>query len=413
MNMTSRMLLLSVLVLVAGCSSSSNPVAPVSVPPLSSLTLTPKADTLTVGGTAAFTATALDTLGQPYAGGGLLWSTSDAGVFTVTSAGVVTARGEGTATLAVSGGGRRDTALVLVYPHASGWFAQTSNASESLEGVFFDPAGRLGWVVGGGGVVLNTTDAGETWSRRMPTTFDLNAVWFTSALEGWAVGKSGTVLHTLDGGTSWSRSISTNTSSELRGVTFAARDTGWAVGGGGLVLWTTDRGAHWQKSFAGTGSALNEVRFSGPDGWAVGDGGVVAGSHDRGLTWFVVQPAITTQTLRGLWRSGPDSTVAVGLQGVVASTVVTPDSTTWVLGPNVGFEFNLDGVCFPTLDVGYAAGWNVAGGTVLRSDDGGWTWRAQDVSSQFHLKAVYFVDGLRGWAVGENGTIRHTVSGGD
>ncbi len=395
---------------VAGCGGATKPIAPTPIPPLSSLTLSPHADTLTVGDSRAFTATALDTLGQPYVGS-LSWSSGDTGVFTVSPGGLVTARGEGAATLRVSGGGRSDSALVVVFPAAGGWVAQTSNASEDLQGVFFDPGGRLGWAVGSGGVVLSTADAGVTWTRRTPTTFDLRGVWFTSAAEGWAVGLAGTVLHTLNGGGSWTRLTNTGTSEELHGVWFASRDTGWVVGGNGFTMATTDRGASWSRVYIG-GRTLNAVRFAGANGWAVGEGGVVAGSHDGGATWFVVQPSVTTQALRGLWRLDADRAVAVGLQGAVARSLAGPDSVGWTLA-NAGASYQLESVCFPSAAAGFAAGWNGSGGVVLRSDDAGANWMPQVVASQFKLKAVHFVDDRRGWAVGENGTIRHTATGGE
>jgi photosystem II stability/assembly factor-like uncharacterized protein len=405
-----RLVLLCGLLTLAGCSTSKNPLTPVVVPPLSALTVSPDADTLEVGATATFVATATDTAGHPYTGG-LHWNSSDTGVFTVTSAGVVTARGEGLATLTVSGGGRSATAGVLVFPVATGWVAQTSNALEDLEGVFFDAAGRRGWVVGHGGVVLATTDAGSAWTRRTPTSFDLNAVWFTGALDGWAVGAAGTVLHTDDGGTTWTRLTSVGSSESLRGVFFATPDTGWAVGASGLVLSTVDGGATWRRSFAG-GTTLNEVRFVGPNGWAVGEGGIIVGSHDAGQSWYIVQPSVTTQPLRGLWSPAAGHAVAVGLAGAVAATAASADSVAWALG-TAGASEQLEGVCFPTTLVGFAAGWNAAGGRLLRSDDGGATWASQVVNSQFKLKAVFFLDARRGWAVGENGVIRHTASGGE
>ena len=60
---------------------------------------------------------------------------------------------------------------------------------------------------------------------------------------------------------------------------------------------------------------------------------------------------------------------------------------------------------------GYAVGINGVG-TVIRTEDGGQTWSQQSPNAQFRLNAVYFVDGLRGWVVGDNGTIRHTARGG-
>jgi len=60
---------------------------------------------------------------------------------------------------------------------------------------------------------------------------------------------------------------------------------------------------------------------------------------------------------------------------------------------------------------GFAVGANVAG-AVLRSDDGGASWDAQAANTAAHLNDVFFLDFGRGWAVGDNGTIIHTVTGG-
>jgi photosystem II stability/assembly factor-like uncharacterized protein len=49
----------------------------------------------------------------------------------------------------------------------------------------------------------------------------------------------------------------------------------------------------------------------------------------------------------------------------------------------------------------------------MATTDGGATpWTTQAVSSLYPLNAVWFVDGMRGWAVGNNGSIVHTVTGG-
>lgn len=415
MNLTLTRLtpLLGLLVLLAGCGTATNPVAPIgtTIPPLSSVTLSEHADTLDVGDTRQFTVVALDTAGVPYTGA-LDWSSSNKSVFVVGSRGLVTAVGEGTALLIVSGGGQADTASVLVYPTVAGWVIQTSNASEDLYDVFFDGAGRRGWAVGSSGVVLSTADAGATWTRRAPTTFTLRGVWFTSAMEGWAVGHGGTVLHTLNAGSTWTQ-VTSSASENLMDVYFATRDTGWVVGAGGLILSTTDRGVTWRRTLRGS-STLNSVMFVGTkDGWAVGDYGTVFGTHDRGLTWFTVPYATlqTQQALKGLWRHDTEKAVAVGTAGVVLRTSASADSVAWTPG-NAGSFYQFESVCLPDPLTGFAVGSNGTG-VVLHTSDGGETWTPQTMSSQYRLRGVFFLDARRGWAVGDNGTIRHTTSGGE
>jgi photosystem II stability/assembly factor-like uncharacterized protein len=395
---------------LAGCES--NPMKPRDlVPPLDSLSVAPDDTTLTVGQSATFVATAIDTGGTPVAPGLLTWTSGDRGVFTVTTSGLVVARGEGTARLVVSGGGRADTAWVTVLPTRTGWFTQVSGTANTLNGVFVQPDGRRVWAVGNGGRIVRTTDAGEHWSTQVSNTaFNLNAVWFTSDLEGWAVGNNGTLLRTVNAGAQWVPRTS-GTSDNLMDVCFATPDTGWAVGTNGTVLRTFDRGTTWQKSNP-TASALHGVSFAGTRlGWAVGDNGTIVGTTDRGLSWDVVTPSITSQALRGVWRRSTLVAVAAGAQGVTPRTVDGGGGVPqWVLA-NAGAANGLEGVCFPSDLTGYAVGYNGTG-LVLRSDDGGASWSPQAVGTGFRLNDVHFIDATRGWAVGESGVIVHTATGG-
>lgn len=399
--------------LVGGCAGG-NPTAPVVVPPLSAVVLDRQVDTLRVGETERFVATAYDTAGQPVPGVPFHWSTTDPAVVTVSATGLVRGIGEGAALVIAEQQGFRDSALVIVYPD-SGWILQPSNANGAdLYGVFFLADGRNGWVVGDGGKVLRTTDAGGLWAPQTSnTSFNLRGVWFTGAQEGWAVGFSGTVLRTSNGGTSWQRLTNVGVGDNLMDVFFASRDTGWAVGTNGAVVRTFDRGASWQLTRVPAGGTLQSVAFAGArDGWAVGDNGVIAGTHDAGRTWFRVLPGITSDDLRAVWRVGSDSAFAAGAQGRVPRAVPGPDSVAWELR-NAGASNQLEGVHYPTARIGYAVGFNAGlGGAVLRTGDGGVTWQAQTSRTSAHLFDVFFVDALRGWAVGSGGVIVHTARGG-
>jgi photosystem II stability/assembly factor-like uncharacterized protein len=62
-------------------------------------------------------------------------------------------------------------------------------------------------------------------------------------------------------------------------------------------------------------------------------------------------------------------------------------------------------------------GWIVGGGTnyatILHTTNGGIKWYPQDAGESEFLSAIHFVDPQHGWAVGFNGTILHTVTGGE
>lgn len=400
------------LVLLAGCGTSGNPLAP--LPPLSSLIISPTTDTVRVGESIQFAVAALDTNGNPVSGTGLSWNSTNSAIFTVSGTGRVQGVGEGTALVIASASGLSDTAFVTVFPD-TGWFQQTSNASGGdLFGVFFLADGRTGWAVGAAGTIVRTDDAGATWTRMTSsTTVLLNSVWFTSASDGWAVGANGSIMFTDDGGDSWTRLSNgvVNNSDLLKDVCFATPDTGWVVGANGTVLRTFDGGASWNQQHP-LAATLESVAFSGTrDGWAVADNGAILGTHDRGLSWYLVQPAVTLQPLRAVARRGATTAFAVGQQGQAPRTVATPDSLAWELR-SAGAQFQLEGVYYPTNAIGYAAGSNGGQGAILRTDDAGITWDAQTSRSNVPLNDVFFVDALRGWAVGDAGTIVHTARGG-
>ena len=84
-----------------------------------------------------------------------------------------------------------------------GWIAQQSGTSANLTGVAF-VGEKQGWVVGEGGVVMQTWDGGMHWvSQTLETGVNLMAVDFVDPKHGWVVGDNMTILATADGGKSW------------------------------------------------------------------------------------------------------------------------------------------------------------------------------------------------------------------
>ncbi|MEO5988160.1 MAG: YCF48-related protein [Candidatus Eisenbacteria bacterium] len=393
---------------IAGCGDAQN-TAPL-LPPLSAVVLTPVTDTLQVGQSRVFVATAYDTSGAPVAGAGFTWTSSDPAVFTVTNSGRVTALAEGLALLIASAGGKADTSIVFVYAQ-NGWAVQTSNTAANLNGVYFLSDGRKGFAVGDGGTVRATTDAGITWVTRVSSTaFNLNDVWFPSASLGFAVGHSGTVMRTTNGGITWTRLSNLGTGSNLYGVWFTDTAHGWAVGASGTIAKTIDGGNSWTLRNP-TASQLNSVSFSDTlNGWAVGEGGTIVGTHDGGASWYVVQPAVTATALKSVWRSSNTAAWAVGPGGTMASTSATVDSLQWNLS-NIGASYALEGLHVASALTAYAVGAN-GSGLILKTIDGGISWSPQTANSAQALNDVWFVDTQRGWAVGAGGRIVHTSRGG-
>ena len=74
------------------------------------------------------------------------------------------------------------------------------------------------------------------------------------------------------------------------------------------------------------------------------------------------------------------------------------------------FNQLIQGVDFPTTDIGFAVG---LAGTILNTADSGVTWRDQISGTSANLNDVSFAsDALRGIAVGDTGMILCTANGG-
>jgi photosystem II stability/assembly factor-like uncharacterized protein len=392
-----------------GCSCGTSTVAP-PLPPLSSLQITPPLDTLVVGSQRQFTAVAYDTNNVAVSGVAFAWASGDPGVVTVSNTGLATAVGEGVTKVYASAGGKVDSATVAVF-FQPGWYTQPSNTTNDLWGVCFLADGRNGWAVGDAGTIVHTTDAGASWSTQVSTTsFSLRGVWFTSAQVGYAAGYGGTVMQTQNGGVTWTR-LTTGATANFNDVCFADSQHGWAVGANGIIARTTDAGQTWTKTFP-TSNQLQSVSFSDTtNGWAVGQGGVIVGTHDGGQSWYVVQPAVTAQTLYSVWRRSDKEAWAGGAAGQNPVTVSTPDSLQWNLG-NFGALNTIHGIILGSSLIGYAVGTN-GQGLILKTVDGATSWGPQIANSAQDLNDVWFVDPLRGWAVGTGGRIVHTSKGGE
>ena len=125
-----RILLLASIVLgvvawASGCGDGATepppPVPPAPDPPRPTMVaVTPAAVELNaLGATRQLTAQVLDQNGQPMAGATVTWASGAAGVATVNAAGLVTAAGNGTATITATAGGVSGTATVTVRQEVS------------------------------------------------------------------------------------------------------------------------------------------------------------------------------------------------------------------------------------------------------------------------------------------------------
>jgi photosystem II stability/assembly factor-like uncharacterized protein len=217
------------------------------------------------------------------------------------------------------------------------WVMQESNTKRQLLDIDFANPQR-GLAVGDFGTLLRTDDGGKTWtSVPLPTDTKLPpdvaeivqpgdvviyGASFADAEHVWIVGEFGVILSSTDGGQTFHPQTSPVETS-LFEVFFADAQHGWAVGLEETLISTTDGGITWTKQQLeapkGFTLALYDVAVRGNNGWAVGNSGILLYSGDAGATWKLVD---VPSKLRSGWFRGisllPDGRgFVVGARGIV------------------------------------------------------------------------------------------------
>jgi photosystem II stability/assembly factor-like uncharacterized protein len=158
-------------------------------------------------------------------------------------------------------------------------------------------------------------------------------------------------------------------------------------------------------------------------GWAVGSGGTIMASIDFGQVWHLVTPFVTTDPLFGVSRRDVANAIAVGASNRVLTTVASGDSAVWQLAPPPTPFTNLTAVSWSPAGALPGSAWAVgkrpdtAVPVILYTADGAQSWTDQVLPSGAPLSGsgledVFFLDDNRGWAVGDQGLILHTATGG-
>lgn len=143
-----------------------------------------------------------------------------------------------------------------------------------------------------------------SWQKiPVPTGQYLKSVCFVDSLCGWIAGDSGVILHTTDGGNSWTLQ-NTHGTHEVEDVFFLDRNQGWASllnftepPYGTILLKTTDGGANWvSQPYPDENIFITCILYRDSlNGWMGGRPHALVRTSDGGSTW--TQAAIDTSTL--------------------------------------------------------------------------------------------------------------------
>jgi photosystem II stability/assembly factor-like uncharacterized protein len=284
-------------------------------------------------------------------------------------------------------------------------------------GALAAPAGARVLAGGAGGALCRSEDGGRTWRTwGTGTRSDLHAAT-AAAGEVLVAGDGGTVLTADIAARTWS--VSQLTSRAPLAAVARRPGSAWTVGAAGTVARQTGEGP-WTLLQPVTGADLHAVAApSGSDTVVVaGDDGTLLTSADGGQTWKAdggVQDdlfALSFVDGRQGWAGGGagfgEAHADIGHSDDGGATWAWRELPTW--GRVLGLSFT------DALH-GWAAleDWGVDGdrpqGSIFTTADGGATWARQVTTPRVLTGVSMAVDGS-GWAWGQAGTVLRTEDGG-
>lgn len=234
----------------------------------------------------------------------------------------------------------------------------------------------------------------------------LFGVDFADSKNGWISGDYGLLIKTSDGGETWAPQT-TNTILPLRGVSFVDTSNGWAVGDQGIILHTSDGGKTWVKQESGIKEHLTRVKFlNSQKGFAMGVFASLLMTEDGGQTWQDISQKVKE----------PEKEVKFFIDQEALKEVKTDTGAEEAMEESVSeegmpvLEPLLNDVYFIDPQNGWIVGEE---GNVFHTKDGGGTWQKKESGVEDDLFGICFKDTLEGWITGLNGILLHTENGGD
>lgn len=253
-------------------------------------------------------------------------------------------------------------------------------------------------------------------------------IWFLDERVGWAVNSSGQIVHTKDGGESWVEQFQDD-EVYFRCIAFVSALRGWVgtLTAGKTLFETADGGKTWKAS-----TNLPPLAPPAICGLSVVDESTVfaAGTNfpnrpprmmktrDGGLTWTardmrpfadILIDTFFTTAERG-WLVGGKTTEPVPTRNNVKPVVLfTEDGgETWAnRAAAIHDELPLGEwgwkIQFLTDQIGFVSLENFHDGAILKTTDGGQTWKrfpVNDPQRNANLEGVGFVDENHGWVGG-------------
>ncbi|MCX7908107.1 MAG: choice-of-anchor D domain-containing protein [Ignavibacteria bacterium] len=276
--------------------------------------------------------------------------------------------------------------------------------------VYFHPSNpNYGWICGFNGMIIRTTDGGNTWRGSTVNAYHLESIHFPSLQIGYVSGVEG-IFKSTDGGATWFDVTPPNTrdTTHFWGCYFLNENYGVLVGDGcfgrNQHFWlTTDGGSTWSV-FLGTennSGMTDALLYPNGLGYASSSGRIWI-TIDSGRTWQIFatsgpnlwQEEITNYGSSFLVPYSGTTCTGGGNDGGMRFS--TNNGTTWN-------SFRTGVPMFGTFLIDSQKGWACGYYTeVYYTSNGGSNWQRRNCGIQSgNLDDLWFINENNGWVVGE------------
>jgi photosystem II stability/assembly factor-like uncharacterized protein len=294
-------------------------------------------------------------------------------------------------------------------------------ADQPLSGPFSrlrSGAGSLVLAPGEGGKLGRSTDGGRHWGTvQVPTSQDLRDAWFVDPNVGFVLDAGGQVQRTLDGGDGWSE-LPTGTTARANALYAANASVVMLFGPKGVRRATSGTDPRFDPVDSKVASAATLTDYDRTAGlalFAYGRAKLIV-SRDEGASWRAVPGPVKKPRYRRVDFLTGNVGYALLESGRLFWTRTGGKRWSEMLGIGTARGYDLS---FGDASNGYMAldrfgAGGARSGWVLRTSDGGSTWRPQLIGPDpLASGGLVAPDASTAFALGDGSSLFYTSSGGD
>ena len=285
--------------------------------------------------------------------------------------------------------------------------------------------GFNGWAAGDSGIILHTTNGGNSWGRQNSklNTLISDLVFLNQNL-GWGLSLKYTalpygtyILKTTNGGLEWDTTLISGDNTFFNKIYWVDTSVGFLGGFGGTLLKTTNGGMNWYQTYVDTGVVshlpiLNFAFYNHQYGFACGGfidfSGVVWKTTDYGESWY--ETSVSADPIHSLHFLDSMNVIGIGgdFEYGTGSVRSTDAGLTWTYTSlqvfGVGFKLAFRTPTEAWIPIGI-------GNDIPFTLNAGQSWSTYRILNHngkvfdYSLRDIDFPDSLTGYAVGDDGVI--------